>query len=59
MTQYTAKDWPGKLYRKIDVYHNREYLWSSNTYKTLKDARLGAAQKLKVSIKTIKSEYGE
>jgi hypothetical protein len=59
MNKYTAKDWPSKLYRKIDVYHNREYLWSSNAYATLKDARLGAADTLKVSIDSIKSEYGE
>ena len=40
---YISSQWPAKLYRKIDIYVDGNYVASSNAYKTLRDAACGYA----------------
>lgn len=37
------------MYKKIDVYYNGEYLWSTNQHKTCKSAAARAMDILKVT----------
>lgn len=40
---HVSKQWPGKLFPKIDVFRDGAYLFSSNAYESLKAAKHGAA----------------
>jgi hypothetical protein len=44
------------MYKKIDVYYNGEYLWSTNAHKTCKAAKARAMEILKVTHHVTKSK---
>jgi len=48
---YIAKDWPAKLYRKIDVYKDGSYLCSTNAYINLTEAIKGIAWAFKINLR--------
>lgn len=54
---HVSPKWPGKLFRKISVFHQGKYLWSSNAYSSLKKAKLGAAHERNKDIKEFKAVY--
>lgn len=56
---HVSPEWPGKLYRKIDLYVNGVYFASSNAYKSTAAARKGVAYELKCSEKIVQANYGE
>lgn len=56
---YLSPAWPDVLHHKIDIFVNGEYWKSSNAYRSLKDARKGAAHVLDITTSCVTACYSE
>lgn len=56
---FISKKWPGTLHRKINVYINGAYEYSTNAYSSCKNARLAVRYETGINLKYITAKYEE